>query len=158
MDDAQNSRSIQRLAGPGAEHRSIWILDFANASLGALLIWRSGLFLYPDKSLHGANPDAPVFRSRTSKALDRSRVLRIVQEAAKRAGVEGDVSPHWLRHAHATHSLERGAPIHLLQATLGHASVATTSRYNAGASERVQRRVHRGGMRREFGKNELSGR
>ena len=76
-----------------------------------------------------ANPDAPVFRSRTGKALDRSRVLRIVQEAAKRAGVEGGVSPHWLRHAHATHSLERGAPIHLVQATLGHASVATTSRY-----------------------------
>ena len=76
-----------------------------------------------------ANPDAPVFRSRTGKALDRSRVLRIVQEAAKRAGVDGDVSPHWLRHAHATHSLERGAPIHLVQATLGHASIATTSRY-----------------------------
>ena len=75
------------------------------------------------------NPDAPVFRSRTGEALDRSRVLRIVQEAAKRAEVEGGVSPHWLRHAHATHSLERGAPIHLVQATLGHASVATASRY-----------------------------
>ena len=57
-----------------------------------------------------ANPDAPVFRSRTGKALDRSRVLRIVQEAAKRAGGKGGVSPHWLRYAHATHSLERGAP------------------------------------------------
>jgi site-specific recombinase XerD len=40
-----------------------------------------------------------------------------------------NVSPHWLRHAHATHALERGAPIHLVQATLGHASVATTGRY-----------------------------
>jgi site-specific recombinase XerD len=39
------------------------------------------------------------------------------------------VSPHWLRHAHATHALERGAPIHLVQATLGYASVATTGRY-----------------------------
>jgi integrase/recombinase XerD len=38
-------------------------------------------------------------------------------------------SPHWLRHAHATHALERGAPIHLVQATLGQASVATTGRY-----------------------------
>jgi integrase/recombinase XerD len=36
---------------------------------------------------------------------------------------------HWLRHSHATHALERGAPIHLVQATLGHASVATTGRY-----------------------------
>ncbi len=76
-----------------------------------------------------SDPDRPVFRSRSGKPLDRSRVLRIVQEAAQRAGIEGGVSPHWLRHAHATHSLERGAPIHLVQATLGHASVATTSRY-----------------------------
>ena len=40
------------------------------------------------------------------------------------------MSPDWLRHAHATHALEHGhAPIHLVQATLGHASVATTSKY-----------------------------
>jgi integrase len=39
------------------------------------------------------------------------------------------LSPHWLRHAHATHALERGAPIHIVQAALGHASVATTGRY-----------------------------
>ena len=56
-------------------------------------------------------------------------VERIVTKAAVRAGVEGKVSPHWLRHGHATHALERGAPIHLVQATLGHASVATTGRY-----------------------------
>ncbi|HMG32742.1 MAG TPA: site-specific integrase [Blastocatellia bacterium] len=37
--------------------------------------------------------------------------------------------PHWLRHAHASHSLDRGAPIHLVQTTLGLASVATTGRY-----------------------------
>jgi integrase/recombinase XerD len=73
--------------------------------------------------------NSPVFRSRTGKPLDRSRVLRIVEQASKRAGVDERVSPHWLRHAHATHSLERSAPIHLVQATLGHASVATTSRY-----------------------------
>jgi site-specific recombinase XerD len=39
------------------------------------------------------------------------------------------VSAHWLRHAHASHALDRGAPIHLVQATLGHRSVATTSWY-----------------------------
>jgi len=55
--------------------------------------------------------------------------LRIVQAAAKRAGLEVHVSPHWLRHSHATHALERGAPIHLVAATLGHASVATTGKY-----------------------------
>ena len=53
----------------------------------------------------------------------------IVRQAAKQAGVTGTVSPHWLRHAHASHALDHGAPIHLVQATLGHASVSTTSAY-----------------------------
>lgn len=77
--------------------------------------------------------DAPVFRSRESDDnghnLDRSQVYRIVSAAADRAGIQGKVSPHWLRHAHASHSLDRGAPIHLVQQTLGHASIATTTRY-----------------------------
>lgn len=74
--------------------------------------------------------DAPVFQSRKQGGhLTRSQVMRIVQAAAKRAGIDAKVSPHWLRHAHASHSLDRGAPIHLVQQTLGHSSVATTSRY-----------------------------
>ena len=49
--------------------------------------------------------------------------------AARKAGLEQKVSPHWMRHAHASHALDRSAPIHLVQATLGHASVSTTGRY-----------------------------
>ncbi|MBE7204322.1 MAG: tyrosine-type recombinase/integrase [Parafilimonas terrae] len=75
------------------------------------------------------HPDAPVFVSLRGGALDASQVHRVVKAAAKRAGLPTDVSAHWLRHAHASHSLDRGAPIHLVQATLGHASVATTGRY-----------------------------
>ena len=78
--------------------------------------------------------DAPVFPSRRSGGpLDQPQAWRLVRAAAARVGLpagKGGVSPHWLRHAHATHALEHGhAPIHLVQATLGHASVATTSRY-----------------------------
>ncbi|MBV9543865.1 MAG: tyrosine-type recombinase/integrase [Chloroflexi bacterium] len=73
---------------------------------------------------------APVFASRRGGGhLHPTAVERVVWRAARRAGIEGKVSPHWLRHAHATHALDRGAPIHLVQATLGHASVATTGRY-----------------------------
>ena len=61
--------------------------------------------------------------------LDVSQVYRIVAAAGERASIQGKVSPHWLRHAHASHSLDRGEPIHLVQQTLGHSSVATTSRY-----------------------------
>lgn len=76
-----------------------------------------------------AGEDAPVFRSRKGGHLDESQVWRIVRKAAKRAGIEKEVSCHWLRHAHASHALDRGAPIHLVQATLGHSSVATTGKY-----------------------------
>jgi site-specific recombinase XerD len=76
-----------------------------------------------------AGLDAPVFVSRSGKPLERSRVLRVVREASQRAGIEANVTTHWLRHAHASHALDRGAPIHLVQTTLAHRSVATTSRY-----------------------------
>ena len=76
-----------------------------------------------------AADDAPIFRSRRGGHLDVSQVVRVVKAAAKRAGLSAAVSPHWMRHAHASHALDRGAPIHLVQTTLGHASVATTGRY-----------------------------
>lgn len=76
-----------------------------------------------------AGPDDPVFRSQKGGHLDPSQVARIVRKAARWAGIDLNVSPHWFRHAHASHALERGAPIHLVQATLGHSSVSTTGRY-----------------------------
>ena len=80
----------------------------------------------------GSAPDDPVFRSRKgihNGVLRPLAILRIVRRSAQRAGMEVPVSPHWFRHAHASHALDRGAPIHLVQATLGHASITTTGRY-----------------------------
>jgi site-specific recombinase XerD len=74
----------------------------------------------------------PVFRSRKRKhggVLQPLAVLRVVRQASARAAIDLAVSPHWFRHAHASHALDRGAPIHLVQATLGHASITTTGRY-----------------------------
>jgi site-specific recombinase XerD len=76
------------------------------------------------------SPDSPVFTSRKGKGhLSPVQVHRLVRTASELAGVDLPVSPHWLRHAHASHALDRGCPIHLVQATLGHASVATTGKY-----------------------------
>lgn len=88
--------------------------------------------------MRGNDPDASLFRSRERRStgpaidecrLDPSQVHRIVKTAAARAGLSSAVSAHWLRHAHVSHALDRGAPAHLVQATVGHASLATTSRY-----------------------------
>ncbi|MEW5860675.1 MAG: tyrosine-type recombinase/integrase [Cyanobacteriota bacterium] len=83
------------------------------------------------KALRGKAPqNDPVFKSlHSGQKLRRSDVNDLVTRVAKKAGIEGNVSPHWFRHAHASHSLERGAPIHLVQATLGHRNLQTTGRY-----------------------------
>lgn len=87
-------------------------------------VWESLL------ALRGQAPlDAPVFRSRKKGHLCESAVWRVVKKATKRAGIPKDVSCHWFRHAHASHALDRGAAIHLVQATLGHSSIATTGKY-----------------------------
>ena len=63
------------------------------------------------------------------RPLDRTSISTIVRTAARRAGLEQHVSPHWLRHCHATHAMENGAPLALISNTLGHSSLTTTSRY-----------------------------
>jgi site-specific recombinase XerD len=90
------------------------------------------LWIALNKLRESAGSDAPVFASKSGQRLDRGRVRAILRRAAKMAGVADKtphISPHWLRHAHASHALDHGAPIHLVQATLGDASVATTSTY-----------------------------
>jgi integrase/recombinase XerD len=82
-------------------------------------------------SLRGdAGLDAPVFASRKGggRLVERA-VLGIVKRAAKRAGIEAPISPHWLRHAHASHAIDRGATLPEVQSTLGHGNIATTSGY-----------------------------
>ena len=79
--------------------------------------------------LRNGDPAGPVFRSRKGGHLSASQAWRIVRDAAARAGIDGNVSPHWLRHAHASHALERGAPVALVRDTLGHSSVSTTNGY-----------------------------
>lgn len=80
------------------------------------------------ESLH-VTPGKPLFCSRWGRSPLGVRAAReAIYKAASKVGLE-DLSPHWLRHAHATHAMDRGAPLHVVQQGLGHASVATTSKY-----------------------------
>lgn len=115
----------------------------SNGESGQLLIYGKGdktrVVLLPKSvytELLNSRGDAgnlePIFRSR--KHTDGGRlnpisVTQMVKLAAVRVGLSDKASAHWLRHCHASHALNRGAPIHLLSQTLGHASVATTSKY-----------------------------
>ncbi len=95
-----------------------------------------------------AGPDAPVFRSRKGGApLYPRAVNRMIKRAAERAGVNPAVSAHWLRHAHASHALGRGATVGEVRDTLGHANVATTSAYLHASPERSSGLVLEEGIR-----------
>jgi integrase/recombinase XerD len=85
----------------------------------------------PLLSLRGdAGANDPVFASRQGGGrLTERAVHKMVKRAAKAAGINEGVSPHWLRHAHGSHAIERGASLPKVQATLGHGNIATTSGY-----------------------------
>lgn len=63
------------------------------------------------------------------KPLSTCQIFRIVKRAAERAKLSVAPSPHWLRHTSATHAIEAGAPIHVVQRSLGHESISTTGKY-----------------------------
>ena len=116
LQDLAGARPVAAIHGKGGRTRHVALpLDCARA-LGPL---------QPDP----ADPESPVFRTRTGRALLPRAAGQIVRAAAQRAGLSAAVSPHWLRHAHASHALDRGAAVHVVQHTLGHASLATTTRY-----------------------------
>jgi integrase/recombinase XerD len=70
-----------------------------------------------------------VFVSRTGRPLERTMVFKIVKDCAKRSGVSEKASCHWLRHSHASHAIEGGCNLRLLQQSLGHSKLETTERY-----------------------------
>ena len=81
-----------------------------------------------------------VFISRNGNRMHRSVVHRMLKRACKRALLSEKTSSHWLRHSHASHSLDAGCNLRLLQKSLGHESVTTTEKYlhvspDAGSSQ-----------------------
>ncbi|HEU0237135.1 MAG TPA: site-specific tyrosine recombinase [Candidatus Limnocylindrales bacterium] len=87
----------------------------------------------------------PIFLGDRGRRLARQQAWSLVSGAADRAGLSGRVSPHTLRHSFATHLLEGGADLRVVQELLGHASISTTQLYTHLTGERVRevyRRAH----------------
>jgi len=92
--------------------------------------------------LVGKKTSSHVFLSVRGGALSPDRVRQIVKERAKMAGIDQNVYPHLLRHSFATHLLEGGADLRVIQELLGHADISTTQIYTHVDRQRL-RAVHK---------------
>lgn len=113
-----------RVTGKGSKQRIVPVGSFARLALDAYLT-RSR----PALIAHAKTFTPALFVGVRGGPLRRQNAWLILQEAAKRADVGGLVSPHTLRHSFATHVLQGGADIRVVQELLGHASVSTTQIY-----------------------------
>lgn len=85
-----------------------------------------------------AATQVPLFLSRTGGPVERVGIWMLVRREAKRRGIAGKCSPHTLRHSFATHLLEGGADLRIVQELLGHASIATTEIYTHVQTKRLK--------------------
>ncbi len=112
-----------RLLGKGNKERLVPLGSYARAALDAWLVRGRPL-------LAGRGRGTPaLFLNERGERLSRQTAFNRVQAVAKRAGIAADVSPHTLRHSYATHLLDGGADVRVVQELLGHASVTTTQLY-----------------------------
>ncbi|HET9874466.1 MAG TPA: site-specific tyrosine recombinase XerD [Mycobacterium sp.] len=123
VDDIDTRARSALLRGKGGKQRLVPVGRPAVAALDAYLVrGRPGL------ARHGRGTPA-VFLNARGGRLSRQSAWQVLQASAERAGITAKVSPHTLRHSFATHLLDGGADVRVVQELLGHASVTTTQIY-----------------------------
>lgn len=115
--------AMLRLSGKGGKQRMVPLGRYAREALEAYLVRAR-----PALAAAAASPAPAVFLNARGGRLTRQGAWGVLREAAERAGLSG-ISPHTLRHSFATHLLDGGADIRVVQELLGHASVTTTQVY-----------------------------
>ena len=120
-----------RVIGKGNKERRVPMGDEARERLHR---YRSG----PRSAWTAGKPTSAVFVSQRGRRLARESVWRMVRRWSEAAGVAERVTPHTFRHSFATHLLEGGADLRVVQALLGHASISTTQLYTHLTGERVR--------------------
>jgi len=125
--DYHEELGLLKLHGKGSKERLVPVGTAARDAIAAHLADRPG-----------AKGDAPLVASLKGKRLTRDRVLRMLAEYAKAAGLRQTPSPHSFRHAFATHLLEGRADVRAVQELLGHASVSTTQLYTHVEQDRLK--------------------
>jgi len=122
-----------KLRGKGGKERIVPLGSFAKSAIEDYLVRvRPGLL---EKAARSSN--ALFLNSRGSR-ISRQSIWQIVLDATKAAGIKQEVSPHTFRHSYATHLLDGGADIRVVQELLGHSSVTTTQIYTLISIDKIQ--------------------
>lgn len=122
LDDLIDA-TLLRLFGKGSKERIVPVGSYAQRAVANYLVR-----VRPSLAIVGRGTPA-LFLNQRGGRLSRQSAWQIISDAADRAGLSGHVSPHTLRHSFATHLLEGGADVRVVQELLGHSSVSTTQIY-----------------------------
>jgi integrase/recombinase XerD len=115
-----NEESV-RVKGKGGKER---VIPIAKVAIGAV-----DQYLGKFRQQVEAEEEHALFLTGSGKRIDRVLIWNRIKYYAKKAQIQKNISPHTLRHSFATHLLENGADLRIIQEMLGHASIATTDRY-----------------------------
>jgi len=136
LEDLDLEDGLVRVLGKGDKERVVPVGRTASVALTAYL--RGGrVALRNARSRRVADTDA-VFLNARGTRLSRQACWTIVRGAGARVGLRGQLSPHVLRHSCATHMLDHGADLRIVQELLGHATISTTQVYTKVSPERLR--------------------
>jgi integrase/recombinase XerD len=123
VDDLDLDEGLVRLHGKGSKDRVVPVGSYAREACSRYLGVARPALVSARRSSHA------VFLNARGGRLSRQSAWTVIAAAARRAGIATDVSPHTFRHSFATHLLDGGADVRVVQELLGHASVTTTQIY-----------------------------
>lgn len=131
MDDGDVT--VLKLRGKGSKERLVPLGKFAVAAIEDYFTRTR-----PALAAKNSKSEPALFLNARGKRLSRQSAWQIVLDAARATGLEGKVSPHVFRHSYATHLLDGGADIRVVQELLGHSSVTTTQIYTLITIDKVR--------------------
>jgi len=138
LEDVSLDESSVRVIGKGDRERRLPVGDVAVAALDRYVAEIRPQLLARSKAPVTNRRGGPLFVTDRGQRLGRMAAWRLIRRAALVGGVTGHVTPHTLRHSFATHLLEGGADLRVVQELLGHASITTTQLYTHLTGERIR--------------------